>query len=786
MKLRKIITSLLLIFSILGVVSCTDETTPPNLEIKNEDITISFNLDGGTMLNDRIIVKKGSSLTNIETPVKEGYVFNGWYYDEKLENKFEYSDVLNEDTTLYASYIEDIVYIEINSIEEFKLMSATGNYKLNVDLDFKNETIDLKFNQSNPYKGIFDGGNHTIKNFKTTGTYNGLFGYVEGTIKNLKVNTSIELEVSSTVYVGLIAGYVYLGNIENCYAEGLIRVKNNHDVLSTYCGGIVGRNELGVISKSYTNVLISNTAIATSYSGAIVGYNGGGDSQEGVITTCYANEGTIYSTSTGINGSAYSGGIVGFNFGLVDKCFTTNLDIQSRTNYYTCYAAGIVADNNGGRVTNSFSSSKVLVISDTGDTFRGGIVGRNFRASRKENSGTMENCYSYEGQEVIYRAQESIKNRHHNNATAQVTLNELNDANWYKTILGFDAPYLIKNNYFPSLTTSFKKVNIAEYKPIEITTAEQLLTLDVSKNYILKNDIIVDVNSFKAIGSYDNPFYGTFDGNGKTITFTNLSATSGIYNGLFGYLNGNVKNLNVKYNISSKSSQNTAIYIAPIAGYLVKGYIENCSAVVDMNCEAPSLIVGGLVAYNEDGTIVKSYSTGNIKIKAVNKSNYLGGLVAISNFGTIDQCYSNIELDTTGTDSLVVGGLIADNNYLVSNSYAVGTIIVNLASKNYIGGFIGINKDLAIVESCFSYINYSVPQEDKELFLMGGFTGQNTANIDKCCYLTNLDLYSSGHSVVFTNVVKLDSETIKTASNLLSDKFYDAEYPHLTFEKEDK
>ena len=133
-------------------------------------------------------------------------------------------------------------------------MNASGNYKLCSDLDFQNQTIAIKFDQNNPFTGIFDGGNHTVKNFKTNGTYSGLFGYVEGTVKNLRVVTNVELEVNSTLYIGLVAGYLYSGNIENCYAEGLIRVKNNNEVLSTYCGGIVGRNELGVVSKSYSNV----------------------------------------------------------------------------------------------------------------------------------------------------------------------------------------------------------------------------------------------------------------------------------------------------------------------------------------------------------------------------------------------------------------------------------------------------------------------------------------------------------------------------------------------------
>ena len=98
----------------------------------------------------------------------------------------------------------------------------------------------------------------------------------------------------------------------------------------------------------------------------------------------------------------------------------------------------------------------------------------------------------------------------------------------------------------------------------------------------------------------------------------------------------------------------------------------------------------------------------------------------------------------------------------------------------------GINKDLAVVDSCLANVTYSLVEEEKELTLLGGFVGHNTAAIKNSCYLTNLDLYSAGHSVVFTEIVKLDSETIKTASALLSNKFYDDGYPHLLIEKEGK
>ena len=126
MKICKIISSLLLIFCLLGVVSCSNETTSPNIK---EEIVISFDLDGGSMSTDKLIIKKGNSVGNIEIPVKEGYSFSGWYYDCEFTKKFEYTDKLNENITLYASFVKEISFIEINLIVN-KIIYQNNSNKL--------------------------------------------------------------------------------------------------------------------------------------------------------------------------------------------------------------------------------------------------------------------------------------------------------------------------------------------------------------------------------------------------------------------------------------------------------------------------------------------------------------------------------------------------------------------------------------------------------------------------------------------------------------------------------
>ena len=59
--------------------------------------------------------------------------------------------------------------------------------------------------------------------------------------------------------------------------------------------------------------------------------------------------------------------------------------------------------------------------------------------------------------------------------------------------------------------------------PILIESVDDLLSIDNKKSYKLMKDLTISSDSFKAIGTYDNPFYGTFDGNNHKITFSNIS-----------------------------------------------------------------------------------------------------------------------------------------------------------------------------------------------------------------------------------------------------------------------
>ena len=78
--------------------------------IEDKYVTITFDTDGGNKLDEKKI-KENSQVGMLETPVKDGYKFIGWYLDDKA---FDESKVIDEDITLKAKWekIEDTPPIE--------------------------------------------------------------------------------------------------------------------------------------------------------------------------------------------------------------------------------------------------------------------------------------------------------------------------------------------------------------------------------------------------------------------------------------------------------------------------------------------------------------------------------------------------------------------------------------------------------------------------------------------------------------------------------------------------
>jgi len=146
-----------------------------------------------------------------------------------------------------------------------------------------------------------------------------------------------------------------------------------------------------------------------------------------------------------------------------------------------------------------------------------------------------------------------------------------------------------------------------------------------------------------------------------------------------------------------------------------RGSVTNSYSIGDVNGE---WAVGGLVGGNLGGIVTKSYST-----SGVNGDDYVGGLVG-DNQGTVSNSYSIGSV----TGEWYVGGLVGDNDSLgiVSNSYASGSV----TGYSFVGGLVGAN--WGAVNNSFWDINTSGMNESD------GGTGKTTAAMQDVATFTNV------------------------------------------------
>ena len=259
-------------------------------------------------------------------------------------------------------------------------------------------------------------------------------------------------------------------------------------------------------------------------------------------------------------------------------------------------------------------------------------------------------------------------------------------------------------------------------------------------------------DSWTPIGTDINPYRGTFNGDGHTISGLYINSSSDNYQGLFGYVgtdgtDGTVKDLTVSGSVKGDD------YVGGVVGYN-RGRVENCHNIGSVsgdryvggvvgdnrgtveNChnigEVSGNRVGGVVGYNNGGTVENCYNTGKVSgpdSGSVSGGTYVGGVVGL-NRGTVENCY-NTGTVSSNSNTSDVGGVVGfnggtvDNGGTVENCYNTGTVT---GSSNYVGGVVGYNSSIGNVKNCYNtgkVIGSSV----------GGVVGNNDGSVTGCYFL---------------------------------------------------
>ena len=107
-KNNKIITAAIAVVALLiiiGAVFASGILAHDSDDVKSAEYEVNF-IDGDDILKS-ISVKENNLVNRISDPVKEGYVFTGWYSDKELTNEFDFNDTyITENTNIYAKWVK--------------------------------------------------------------------------------------------------------------------------------------------------------------------------------------------------------------------------------------------------------------------------------------------------------------------------------------------------------------------------------------------------------------------------------------------------------------------------------------------------------------------------------------------------------------------------------------------------------------------------------------------------------------------------------------------------------
>lgn len=433
------------------------------------------------------------------------------------------------------------------------------------------------------------------------------------------------------------------------------------------------------------NLHIANSYFAGKYAGAIVGYG------ETYLSNCSVSA-DVY-----INGSIYSGGLLGYAYGgSIDNCYSLakvgekgtwgGLVGENCVSIKNCFTDAMQPV---GHINSSYggSLSNVYYAEDTRDYTTPDSEG--YVPQKPTYDGATE-VKDFSTGEIAWKLQNGV-DKLYNEETGEY---DIVQQIWYQTIgeqthPGFSGGIVyqytdcidgvhytndssIENGLHKFDENGFCVYDSSHYQPAvlngstyEISNAgqfywfaEQVNSGNTSINGRLMNDITVNPGTFDTDGNYtpvaeetvrawipigteSSRFYGAFDGSCKTVSGLYFNDSAAEYVGLFGYT-GEIKNSNSTFSYSEvknimlvNSYFAGSKYVGGIAGF-ARGHITNCFNGATV---VAASYVGGIVGYN---TSEMKFCC-NVGMVKCSSGSYFGGVTGkggaqLTNCYYLDSC----------------------------------------------------------------------------------------------------------------------------------------------------
>ena len=228
-------------------------------------------------------------------------------------------------------------------------------------------------------------------------------------------------------------------------------------------------------------------------------------------------------------------------------------------------------------------------------------------------------------------------------------------------------------------------------KPFYINNIDDLITLRTKVNsgtlydgkYFELTDDISCGENWTGIGTTDYLFSGEFDGNGKTISYSQLSGVA--YSGLFKTAGtAKFKNLHVNCTISISSTYQN--YAGGIVGQAKGTNFENCT--VTGRISGASKRYGGIVGSLVDKPGKISRCTSNVEISSsVSEDALLGGIAgSVEKSGSLVE-YCSASRNVTDGAGKKIGGIVGSlsSGCTIDNCTYTGTVTGSSEYGDYVG-----------------------------------------------------------------------------------------------------
>ena len=506
---------------------------------------------------------------------------------------------------------------------------------LTADIDLANKEWTPIGNHSNPFKGNFNGDNHTVTGMQISGELDrvGLFGEctkhnVNSAIKNITVKDSVICGIN---FVGAIVGYAEEINIENCRSIG---------------NTINGKTDVGGIC------------------GKIGGYSVGKVSQ--------------YYNSSKVTGRGRVGGIAGMG-GIAENCLNTG-EIMIINKAYQSAGGGIFGIFDDTTASASITACVNLGKVSGGESF-GGIVG----STDSKSTGHISNCYynmdaitgGFDAGTALTAGQ-----------LCGALPDGLDSTIWKEGSVDTSTAKATQGRFGTATGTYINLTKVADIKETKtapvpvynyvttngndwdtytlITTAEEFAaigqdTANCNENYVLKNNIDVSRVELRSIGDPGTPYIGKFSGDGHTISHVDMTKENDVYSsGLFaqiGYTQNQLSESGKVMLLAANGVIASNAEAGGICGNLFVGEIYGCSFTGTVKGAEAGGISGNAGQYTK---ISQCFFAGDVQGKY-----NAAGICGYSPFQVIDHCISIAAV----TSDEHCAGIVNSGYYGTTNCY---------------------------------------------------------------------------------------------------------------------